>query len=124
MEDVQGALMIPRHHNLLIAIGCFLIAVTVLMMGCTHSWQGVCRHNSLFANSVVGEHYPVYTLIGETEDGRPHAQSCLFLEVYGDTVYVGSMEHKLCNITISDSREFTKYMGSLKRVRVMPDKRK
>ena len=81
--------MIPRYHNLIIAIGCFLIAVTAF--SCTHSWQGVCRHKALFANSVVGEYYPVYTIIGETESGERHAQSILFLEVVGSEVIVGRM---------------------------------
>ena len=115
--------MIPRHHNLIIAIGYFLIAgFLFLLMGCTHSWQGVCRQKALFANSVVGEYYPVYTIIGTTKSGERHAQSILFLKVKGSTVFVGSMEHDLKNITISDSAEFTEYMGSLERVRVKSDK--
>ena len=114
--------MIPRWHNLIIAIGCFLIAgFLFLLMGCTHSWQGVCRHKALFANFVVGEYYPVYTIIGTTKSGERHAQSILFLEVKGSTVFVGGMEFELKNITISDSAEFSEYMGSLGRVRVVPD---
>ena len=59
--------MIPRYHNLIIAIGCFLIAgFLLLLVECTHSWQGVCRHKALFANLVVGEYYPVYTITGAT----------------------------------------------------------
>ena len=115
--------MIPRYHNLIIAIGCFLIAGFLLsLMSCTHSWQGVCRHKALFANSVVGEYYPVYTMIGTTKSGERHAQSILFLEVVGIEVIVGSMEHPLVNIEIVEAKRFTEYMGSLGRVRVKSDK--
>ena len=117
--------MIPRYHNLIIAIRCFLIAgFLFLLMGCTHSWQGVCRQKALFANSVVGEYYPVYTMVGTTKSGERHAQSILFLEVVGSEVIVGRMEHELSNIEISGSKVFTRYMESLGRVRVVPDKRK
>ena len=117
--------MIPHHHNLIIAIWCFLIAATAFMLtDCTHSWQGVCRHNALFANSVVGEHYPVYTIIGETESGERHAQSILFLEVVGSEVIVGRREYELKNIEGMKAKEYTEYMGSLGRVRVIPDMRK
>ena len=61
----------------------------------------------------MGEHYPVYTLIGETESGERHAQSILFLEVVGSEVIVGNMEHKMGNIQVMLAGEYAEYMGSL-----------
>ena len=66
--------MIPRWHNILIAVICLLMGTYLItLMGCAPSRKGVCRHKALFANSVVGEYFPVYTVIGKTETGEYHA---------------------------------------------------
>jgi hypothetical protein len=51
-----------------------LLGVVILAAGCATSFQGVCRHESLYAAAVVGESYLVRIAVGKSDMGT-HAQA-------------------------------------------------
>ncbi len=51
-----------------------VIAIALLIAGCAHTWEPVCRHKAMYAALVVGEQYPVRIVTGTTSTGR-HAQA-------------------------------------------------
>ena len=106
------------HKLLTTALKCFVISfiafMCLILCNCAPSWNGVCRHNALYASAVV-EGFPTYVMVGELLDGsQSHAQAFLFLCVTGSTVEVGYLEHRMKNIRIYTEREYQVFLRQIK----------
>ena len=100
-----------------------ILVLLLVLVGCTPYWNGVCRHNALFAGAVVGEHLETYVITGRTPSGEYHAQSIMFLEVIDKRVIVGRREFKIDDIKIFTYNEYVAHMSILRNRRAITKKR-
>ncbi|KKS26148.1 MAG: hypothetical protein UU87_C0003G0068 [Parcubacteria group bacterium GW2011_GWA2_42_11] len=56
-----------------------LLFIVILSTGCATSFQGVCRHEAIYAVSVVGERYPVRIAVGKSAVPEGHSQAQAFI---------------------------------------------
>jgi len=90
----------------------FVLILLLSLCSCFRSWQPVCRHDAIYAASVVGEEHPVRLIAGDIF-GVKHirAQACIdgkweWIEPSHAWIVIGKNDYRFKENRIYSFREY------------------